>query len=336
MAYGKYNYLSDCPNYLKDFIFYLETIVNRSDKTIYEYYIDVRTFMRFLKLSREMVPNETAYEDIKISDISLELINSVTLSDVYEYMHFIYTERLNSSPTRARKVSSLRAFYRYLSTKSKYTVENPLLNLEIPAIKKTLPKHLSLEESMDMLEAVDGRNKERDYCILTLFLNCGLRLGELVGVDMQDIRKDSLKVLGKGNKERIIYLNEACVEAIKEYSSVRPQDAHQRDAFFISQHGTRLCRRRVQQIVEHCLDAIGLRGMGYSTHKLRHTAATLMFQYGNVDIRVLKEILGHENITTTEIYTHVSNRQMEEAANKSPLSQVKRRIREADKAAENK
>ncbi|MDR2654859.1 MAG: tyrosine-type recombinase/integrase [Oscillospiraceae bacterium] len=316
------DYLAGSPDYVRDFTFYLETILGRSDKTIYEYYLDVRTFLRFLKFTNNMVPEDTEYTEIEVGDVTIEMLKEVTLDDVYNYMHFISSERQNASNTRARKGSSLRVFYKYLATKSKYRIENPIASLEIPSGKKTLPKHLSLEESIDILKVIEGDNKARDYCILTLFLNCGLRLAELVGINVSDIRKDSLRVLGKGSKERMIYLNEACLSAIRDYMSVRPVSNKQKEAFFISRNGKRISRRRVQQIVEHNLELIGLDGMGYSTHKLRHTAATLLFQYGDVDIRVLKDILGHESINTTEIYTHVSNKQMQEAASKSPLSQV--------------
>lgn len=323
------NYYNECPQFLKDFLFYLQTIVGRSEKTVYEYYLDIRTFLRHIMVSKGIykIDNESDLDmsSISIESFSVELLKKINLSDVYEFMHYISTERDNSNETRARKVSSLKGLFRYLSTKTNYGISNPLENLEMPSTRKTLPKYLSLEQSIEILDNIDGKNKERDYCIFTIFLNCGLRLAELVSINMKDVRQSSIRILGKGNKERIIYLNDACNNAIKDYLAVRQNDTKEKDALFISRNGNRISRRRVQQIVEDNLKLIGLGDMGFSTHKLRHTAATLMFQHGNVDIRVLKDVLGHESISTTEIYTHVSNKQLEQAAKSSPLSNVMRK-----------
>lgn len=323
MKLNKYN---DCPQFLRDFLFYLNTIVGRSEKTIYEYYLDIRTFLRYTMVSKSFyeAPHENL-DEISIESFDIEWLKQVTLSDVYEFMHYISTERENSNETRARKVSSLRGLFRYLSTKTNYDISNPLENLEIPSVRKTVPKYLSLEESIELLDSISGKNKERDYCIFTLFLNCGLRLAELVNINLQDVHQNSIRILGKGNKERIIYLNDACTESIRDYMMVRQNDAPEKEAMFLSRNGNRISRRRVQQIVEENLKLVGLDNMGYSAHKLRHTAATLMFQHGNVDIRVLKDVLGHESISTTEIYTHVSNKQLEQAAKSSPLSGLKRK-----------
>ena len=215
--------------------------------------------------------------------------------------------------------------------------ENPALNLELPSVRKSMPKYLTLEQSLDLLNSVDGSMdsefQERDYCILTLFLNCGMRLSELVGINLQDIRDNTLRLLGKGNKERIIYLNQTCMDAIADYLSVRSRQEKivDKQALFISQRGTRISARRVQMIVEMYLKKSGLGGMGYSVHKLRHTAATLMYQYGQIDIRVLKDILGHVNLGTTEIYTHVSNTQMEHAADSNPLNRNRKPKKEKQK-----
>ena len=203
---------------------------------------------------------------------------------------------------------------------------NPVENLEVPSVRKSMPRYLTLEESLELLTHVDPASPsyERDFCIVTLFLNCGMRLSELVGINLYDIRDDTIKLLGKGNKERVIYLNDACRKALDAYLVKRKpaQGVKDRDALFLSSRGTRISPRRVEQIIEECLRNAGLSGQGYSPHKLRHTAATLMYQHGGVDIRVLKEILGHVSLSTTEIYTHVSDRQMEKAAKQSPLSGV--------------
>ncbi len=313
---------------LKDYLFYLQTIKDKSEKTVNEYFIDLRTFFRFLKFKRGFVPQDIPFEEISITDVDIELLKSVTLFDAYEFMDYAKTERHNNSSTRLRKTSSLKGFFNYLLTKKHLIDSDPFKELESPKQKKSLPKYLTLEQSIELLNAVDGKHRERDYCILTLFLNCGLRLSELVGLNLTDIRQDNTaRVTGKGNKERIIYLNDACVNAIAEYLKVRPKDGlEDRNALFISNHHRRMSREMVQKTVQKYLKKIGLDAQGYSCHKLRHTAATLMYQHGNVDIRVLKEILGHENLGTTEIYTHLNNEQLENAADSNPLSKLKSKI----------
>ncbi|MDY4191442.1 MAG: tyrosine recombinase XerC [Oscillospiraceae bacterium] len=324
--------LDDCPEPLRDFLFYMETIKGRSVRTVEAYYIDLRTFLRFLLQRRGLVSSDLPFEEIPIRGVTASLLSEVTLSEAYEFLNFTLSERANSAKTRARKVSALRSFYKYLTVKAHLFDDNPIQDLEIPALKKSLPKHLSMEESLELLVHVDGEFKERDYCIITLFLNCGLRLSELVGINLSDLRLEdqssTLKVTGKGNKERLLYLNDACVSALQVYlkQRVSPQNVKEKNALFLSSRGTRLTARRVEQIVEGSLKLAGLSGQGYSVHKLRHTAATLLYQYGNVDIRVLQQMLGHVNLGTTEIYTHTSSKQLEEAAEHSPLAHVKPRF----------
>lgn len=315
----------DCPQMLQDFLFYMLTIRGRSPKTVDAYYIDLRTFLRYIKSIKLPVAAVTNFQDIAIHDVSIETIRDITLSDVYGYLNFVLSERSNKASARSRKVSCIRSFFKYLTTKAGLLEESPVKDLEMPSIKKTVPKYLTLEESIELMANVDTKFSERDYCIVTLFLNCGMRLSELVGINLQDIRDNTVKLLGKGNKERIIYLNQACLHAIEQYLQVRkmPVVTNDRNALFLTRRGKRMTPRRVQQIIADCLKSAGLDGKGYSPHKLRHTAATLMYQHGNVDIRVLKEILGHANLATTEIYTHVSNKQIENAANQSPLSNIK-------------
>ncbi len=322
------NILLDCPIPLRDFLFYMETIKGRSPRTVEGYYIDLRTFLRYIKRVRNLVPPTLAFEEISIGDVDMSLIATIMLSDAYEFLHFTANERSNSGVTRSRKVSSLRGFFNYLTVKAHLLEQNPVRELEVPSFKKSIPKYLTLENSIELLasaEAETGESRLRDYCIITLLLNCGMRLSELVGINQTDIRNNQLRLLGKGNKERIIYLNDACLSAIEAYKAVRPKDTKEKNALFVSRNGTRISRRRVQQIVENQLTAIGLDHKGFSVHKLRHTAATLMYQYGHVDIRMLKEILGHVNVGTTEIYTHISSEQMEDAAKRSPLAKIKPR-----------
>ena len=320
------NFKDEASPIIREYLIYLQTIKGKSPKTIEEYFLDLRTFFRFLKTVRGLVPKDTPFDEIPISDVTLDLIKTVTLSDGYEFMAFLIDDRQNNSSTRLRKTSALRGFFNYLCVKKHYIDDDPLKELETPKQKKSLPKYLTLEQSIQLLEAIDGPHKERDYCIITIFLNCGLRLSELVGLNVSDIRPDrTARVLGKGNKERIIYLNDACISAITAYLKVRPADGlKDRNALFISDQKRRLSALSVQKLVYKYLEKIGLDSQGYSCHKLRHTAATLMYQHGNVDIRVLKEILGHENLGTTEIYTHLNSEQMETAANSNPLANFKK------------
>ena len=317
------------PQLLRDYLIYMSTIKGRSPRTVEAYYNDLRLFLRYLMATRSGTPlptDDPNLENISFASISEEMILSARLSDAYSFLAYVQSVNQNNAKTRARKVSSLRSFYKYLQSKAGRLEENPMEQLEIPAQRKSLPKYLTLEESLHLLESIDGKDRERDYCIITILLNCGIRLSELVGIKLSDIRDDTLTVLGKGNKERMVYLNNACLNAIAEYLAVRPEplkDADKPYLFVSSRTHAPLTPRRVEQIVETHLKAAGLGGRGYSPHKLRHTAATLMYQHGGVDIRVLKEILGHVNLGTTEIYTHVSNDQIANAADRNPLSHVK-------------
>lgn len=317
----------DCPNYVKEFLFYMLTIRGCSKRTVDAYHIDLRTFLRYIKcikVTHQNPDDQEIFSNTSIKDVAIDSLASITLSDVYMFLSFAASDRENNANTRSRKVSSIRSFFRYLTVKSDYLKSNPVENLEVPSVKKSMPHYLTLDESLELLTNINSKYYERDYCIVTFFLNCGMRLSELVGINIYDIRENTLRLLGKGNKERIIYLNEACQKALSAYLSVRkaPSNENYRDALFVTSRGTRITPRRVEQIIDDCLKQAGLDGQGYSPHKLRHTAATLMYQHGGVDIRVLKEILGHASLSTTEIYTHVSDKQMEKAANKSPLSTI--------------
>jgi len=320
------NFNDDCPSYLSDFLFHLKVVKARSERTVEAYFIDIRTFLRYLKLSNRLVPPETELSEISINDVSIELLQNFTLNNAYEFLYYASSDLENSTTTRARKTSALKQFFIFLHKKSALITTNPLAELEIPTIKSKLPKYLSLENSKDLLNHIDGVFAERNYCILTFFLNCGMRLSELVGLNRRDISKENstIRLLGKGNKERIIYLNDACLSALNSYLEVRPEVSNEPNALFLSKRSTRISKRRVQQIVEESLFSAGLDNKGITTHKLRHTAATLMYQHGNVDTLVLKEILGHKSIATTEIYTHLSNDNMKKAAESSPLANVKK------------
>ena len=316
----------EAPQIIKEYLLYMSVVKEKSKGTVNEYYLDIRSFFRFLKKFRGMCDKDTKLSDISISDIDLEFIKSVSLQDAHEFLRYMKDERHNSAATRCRKVSSISSYFDYLSNKKMYLPYNPLQELESPKIGKRLPKYLELEQCYALLNAVDGPYKERDYCILVLFLNCGMRLSELCSINYNSIYKNKLTIIGKGNKERTVYLNQACLDAINEYMKVRPNNGvKDKYALFISRQNKRLNPKSVQAMVYKYIEKIGLNGQGFSVHKLRHTAATLMYQYGGVDIRILKDILGHENLGTTEIYTHLSDSQVEAAANANPLSNVKQK-----------
>ena len=319
--------LNDCPEFLQDFLFYMETIKGRSPRTVDGYYIDLRSFIRFLMIENNLVSADTDYKDIKIQSASFDLIKNATRIDAMRFLSEFQRNHDNEAKARSRKVSALRSFYKYLTVSSGKLSENPMLNLETPKLKKSLPKYLTLEQALELLTHIDTYFPERDFCIITLFLNCGMRVSELCGINTYDIRDNQLKLLGKGNKERIVYLNNSCLNAIENYLKVLNSGEKikrvDKNALFLNKFGKRISTRGVEQIVEQCLKQSGLDGMGISPHKLRHTAATILYQDAGVDIRVLKELLGHESLSTTEIYTHVSNRQIEEASNKSPLKNIK-------------
>lgn len=316
---------TEMPSLLRDFLVYMDVIKNKSTLTIEEYSSDLCLFFKFLKIFHGLVPSSADFDSIDITDIDEAFIKSISLNDAYAFLSYCKNERDNQEAARARKVSSIRAFFKYLSLQRQILDENPMQVLDSPKLKKSLPKYLTLEESLKLLNSVDGKYKERDYCIIVFFLNCGLRLSELVSLNYNDIRDDhTMRVTGKGNKERTIYLNDACMSAYAQYMSVRPVDgvpASDRNALFLSNRNRRISPKTVQHIVYTYLEKCGLEG--YSVHKLRHTAATLMYQYGNVDVLVLKDILGHENLGTTEIYTHIIDEQLKQASEANPLANVK-------------
>lgn len=323
----KYAKSSNLPPLLQDFANHQLAIKNKSELTVDEYALDLILFFRYLKSQQSGEALSPSLADIDISDINIEFLRKVTLADAYAFLSYCKSERDNDAAARARKVSSIRAFFKYLCVQRKLLDENPMQELETPKQKRAQPKYLTLEESLRLLASVEGKYKERDYCILTLFLNCGLRLSELVSINYTDIKdNNTLVVRGKGNKERTVYLNEACVTAIRNYMAVRPVDkVRQKDktALFLSSRFQRISPKTVQHMVYGYLDKCGLGDRGLSVHKLRHTAATLMYQHGNVDVLVLKEILGHENLGTTEIYTHLVDEQLKKASDANPLSNVK-------------
>ncbi len=319
----------DNPEYLNSFLDYSITILNKSPNSIKEYNYDLATFLKYIKIHFGLT-NETDFSKITIKDIDLNTIKKITLDDIHAFVSYLATELRSKPATRARKVSSIRIFFKYLSAKAKLIDVNPAQNLETPKQEKRMPKYLTLDDSKKLLDVAgneDNRNSERDYAITTLFLNCGMRLSELVNINIKDIKFDDCKmtVIGKGNKERTIYLNNACMRAVKEYLTIRPKEGvkyDSKDALFLSERRERISNRTVQYIIKNELRKAGLDTNKYSVHKLRHTAATLMYQYGNVDIRALQELLGHASISTTEIYTHVENERVRNAVESNPLANI--------------
>lgn len=336
------DYRTEAPPILRDFLSYHETVKAHSKRTVDEYYLDLRNFFRYLKQIRNPDLAQLALDEIEILDVDLEFVASVTLTDIYGYMTYLSRDRIQhqnsqtsdyglNAASRARKLATIRSFYNYLANKAHLIRENPVKDIDSPKLKKTLPKYLTLDQSMELLESVDGKNQERDYCILTLFLNCGLRISELVGLNLRDIQGEALRVLGKGNKVRILYLNDACQDALSRYLAVRrPITGRDANALFLSSRNERISRSTVHAMVKKRLSAAGIDESEYSSHKLRHTAATLMLQNG-VDVRAVQEVLGHDHLNTTQIYTHIDNDSLRVAAKANPLSHMKNKKKQSDK-----
>lgn len=326
----KYN---DCPQVLKEFLIYHENIKGQSQLTVSEYYLDLRMFLRFVKLMRNDMPISTALEDIDIRDIDLKFIEEIETADVFDFLSYLANERtINSdapapeygiSPTsRARKLSAIKSFYKYFTVRTKQLQENPVADLEYPKIRKSLPKYLTMEQSAALLRSISGPNEKRDYAILMLFLNCGIRRSELVGLNLTDVYEDRIRVVGKGNKERIVYFGAACRKAIDAYLPERnKQVLSDNRALFGSRDNNRISVSAVHRLVKKALQQAGLDSTQFSAHKLRHTAATMMLS-GGVDVKTVQEVLGHENLNTTQIYTHIENTELKLAAEANPLSKL--------------
>ncbi|MCI5642819.1 MAG: tyrosine recombinase XerC [Peptoniphilus sp.] len=314
-------------NLVDDFLDYMKSTKGSSENTVKEYYYDLRIFIRFIKKRKNLVSDSIDFDDIAIEDITPEILESVTKQDIYAYNAFLERERKISNRSKFRKISSIRSFYNYLYTKIEIIKKNPVIDIDMPKVEKTLPVYLSLDQSLNLLQTIEKSKikpiyKKRDYAIVTLFLNCGMRLSELAGINISHLKDDNtLKVIGKGNKERTIYLNEACVYAVNEYLKLRPQIKD--DALFLSMRQQRMSNRSIQHMIEKHMKNSGLDTNKYSVHKLRHTAATLLYEYGNADIKSLQEILGHESVSTTEIYTHINKKALKKMVESNPLSKVK-------------
>ena len=323
----------DCPQILREFLIYHETIKGQSPLTISEYYLDLRMFLRFIKLMRNDMPINTDLETINIKDVDLNFIRGIDTSEIFDFLSYLANDRaINpekpapdygiSASARARKLSAIKSFYKYLTVRTKQLTENPVADLEYPKLRKSLPKYLTMEQSAALLQAVSGPNEKRDYAILMLFLNCGIRRSELVGLNLTDVYEDRIRVVGKGNKERFVYFGSACRKAIDAYIPIRnKQVLTDNKALFGSRDNNRISVTAVHRLVKKALMQAGLDSTQFSAHKLRHTAATMMLS-GGVDVKTVQEVLGHENLNTTQIYTHIENTELKIAAEANPLSKL--------------
>jgi site-specific recombinase XerD len=321
----------DCPQVLREFLSYHDTIKGQSQKTISEYYLDLRLFLRFMWMVKHEMPYSTDLNEISIKSIDLDFIRSISTTDIYDFLSFLANDRIKDpdshnpeygigASARARKLSAIKSFYKYLTVRTKSLPDNPVADFEYPKLRKSLPKYLSLEQSQALLRSVDGPNKERDYAILMIFLSCGIRRAELVGLNLTDVYSDRIRVVGKGNKERFVYIGTACRKAIDAYMPIREKlTLSDNRALFASRDNNRISVSAVHRLVKKHLLAAGLDASQLSAHKLRHTAATLMLSNG-VDVKTVQEVLGHENLNTTQIYTHIENTELKIAAEANPIS----------------
>ena len=323
----------DCPQILRDFLTYHENIKGQSPRTISEYYLDLRMFLRFIKLMRNDMPINTSLDDIPIKDVDLTFVGSITTSEIFDFLSYLANDRpLNPDSTftdygiepaaRSRKLSAIKSFYKYLTVRTKQLQENPVADLEYPKLRKSLPKYLTMSQAAALLQSVSGQNAKRDYAILMIFLNCGIRRSELVGLNISDIYEDRIRVVGKGNKERIVYFGSSCRKALDAYLEERNKmTLTDNRALFGSRNGNRISVTAVHRLVDKALLKAGLDTTQFSAHKLRHTAATMMLS-GGVDVKTVQEVLGHENLNTTQIYTHIENTELKLAAEANPLSKL--------------
>ncbi|MGL4546983.1 tyrosine-type recombinase/integrase [Eubacterium aggregans] len=302
---------------------YLISVKGYSNNTVKSYQNDLIQFFRFLVMRRGQINSTgdtpTDFGDIEITTIDIPCLKNVSLPDIYAFLGFSTNTLDNVDSTRKRKTAAIRSLYHYLTFVCHIDMADPTQNLEIPKVKHRYPIYMTLDEALSLLRAVDGRYAERDLAIIILFLNCGMRLSELTHIKLSDIQDETLHIIGKGNKERNIFLNDACIEAIENYLKLRPEEVES-DYLFLSNRKQPISNRTVQVMVDKYIQKACLDVNKFSVHKLRHTAATLMHKYGQVDIRTLQKVLGHENISTTEIYTHIEDDEVRDALYKNPLA----------------
>lgn len=314
------DYMKNHSQLVRNFLSHKLTIEGKSPLTVKEYAYDLQTFFRYIVKQKTASP--LPLDEIVISQVDIQLIKSIELTDIYEYLMYLSKEKGNGVKARARKLSCIKSFYKYLHIKVHLLEKDIAKDLEMPKTPKNLPRYLELKEAQTLLNAVGGKTKERDYLMLMILLNCGLRVSELQNIQLNDIRSDTLTVTGKGNKERQLFLNEATKKALQDYLKVRPKNQY--NALLLSSRGTPISVAGIQYTIKNLIRKAGLDATKLSTHKLRHTAATLMYKHGKVDIKTLQRVLGHEHLNTTEIYTHTDDTMVKEAIDHNPLSRFER------------
>ena len=333
---GKHKPFEDASPDIVEYVRYLEVIAGKSANTAFNYYCDLRNFSKFMKRRRGLVPDDAEMKDIDPKGLETAFWGSVSKEDIYEYLYFLSRECGNKKSSTARRLASLHGFYDYLVNQVNRLQQNPTTSIRPPKQDKVLPKYLTAEQSKELLESTQTQSDfpERDYCMVVLFLNCGMRLAELVGMNLEDIdfEQRQIRLFGKGHKERMVYLNDACIEALQLYlkkrNAMEGLNPREKAVFLTRRRKERIGNRRVEQLITGAMKAAGLKG--FSTHKLRHTAATLMYQTGNVDILTLKQLLGHSSVGTTQIYTHLQEFQVRAAIEQNPLGTVTQKKKSLD------
>lgn len=319
------------PLILIDYLNYLKSIKGLSKSTIKEYTYDLEAFIEF-QLIRKLYNNDRQdymdnFNPSKINEYANEnFFENLNIQDFYAFLSYLDNHKNDTATTRSRKISAIKSFYKYMYSEIEIIDNNVADKLTNPKISQRQPIYLTLNETEILLATISKEQNEflraRDMAIVFTFLTTGMRLSELVSIDLSDVNKDNFKIIGKGNKERTVYLTSNCQELINIYIIKRSEYLKDDsiNALFVSTRKKRISNRTVQATIDKYLEKAGFDTKIYSTHKLRHTAATLMYKYGNVDIRALKDILGHASVSTTQIYTHLDDDDLKDAVNKNPLS----------------
>lgn len=315
----------DCPPLLDRYIKHSIAISNKAKRTVNSYVVDILLFLRFYARLSGKVAENTNLKDIKVKTMTDAEICAVTADDIFSFLYFLADDRKNSPGTRKHKLSSLHSFYNYILLVEKAIDKNPVNYVERPSTKGLAtrpPKFLELDQSKALLKTIDGQFQERDYCMILLFLTCGMRLSELTRINLKDFSDKTLKIVGKGNKPRTVPLNQMCLEAIADYRAIRDglPNLVDKDAMFVSKRtGKRIGNRQVEKIVTKYIAESGLQATGCTTHSLRHSAATMYYRAG-VDLQQIARILGHSSTKVTEIYTHIDESSLAEIIDNSPLA----------------
>ena len=321
-------HFDDCPVILDDYLNYLLTIKGRSNLTVKEYYYDLKRFLKFIIMRKKLFGYNlnSDINEVSILSINKRDILDIDITDLHAYISYCDSYYNDSTKTKARKISAIKSWFKYLHNTAELIDKNPSEKLELPKLQKRNPVYLTLSESEKVINAIkleeNEFNRARDLCIILIFLTCGLRISELTGINIESIKDDKLNVIGKGNKERTVFLNENCLYAIKCYLKLRPITPDT-TALFISSHKKRISNRSIQIRLKKYIQLAGLDPNIYTPHKLRHTAATLMYKYGDVDIRTIQSILGHTSVATTQIYTHLDDDDIKKGISKNPISKLK-------------